>query len=328
MRALYSRAEKASMLSILAITTPIFLLIGAGYVARRSRLMSAEQMQGVSIFVLYLALPALVIRAFNQQPLGDILQLNYLVAYGLASALVFGLGLLISLRRERENLAAGAMQALGMAAANSGFIGYPVAAMVIGSPAAVLLALNMMVENLLIIPTALVLAEMASQRSGRLATTLKKTALNLVKNPVLVGLAIALSLAGSGLLLPAPLAKAVDMLAEAAGPAALFVIGGALFGLRLKGQTRHVSLIVIGKLLIHPLAVLAAFLVIPGIDPVYIVGAVLFASAPMISIYPLFGQRYGVGDMSAAAMLTATVASFVTLSLIIALLLHTPSLAL
>ncbi|WP_447927451.1 AEC family transporter [Vreelandella sp. EE27] len=316
------------MLAILAITTPIFLLIGTGYIARRSGLITADQMQGVAIFVLYLALPALMIRALNQQPLEEILQINYLVAYGAGSVLVFGIGLFISMQRRHEPLQIGAMQALGMSASNSGFIGYPVAAMVIGSPAAVLLALNMMIENLLIIPAALILAEMATQKSTRLSTTLKKTAFNLAKNPVLAGLAIGLSFAVSGLPLPDTLLTPIDMLAEAAGPAALFVIGGALFGLRPKGLTRYVSLIVIGKLLLHPLIVLAAFLVVPNIEPIYIVGAVLFASAPMISIYPLFGQRYGVGDMSAAAMLMATIASFFTLSLFIALLLSIPMLAL
>ncbi len=110
------------------------------------------------------------------------------------------------------------------------------------------------------------------------------------------------------------------MLANAAGPAALFVIGGALFGLQVKGMARDVGQIVIGKLLIHPLAILIAFLLIPGIDPLYIVGAVLFSAAPMISIYPLLGQRYGLGGVSAAAMLVATIASFFTLSLIIWLL--------
>ncbi len=50
-----------------------------------------------------------------------------------------------------------------MSASNSGFIGYPVAAMVLGSPAAMFLALNMLIENLLIIPLALTLAELGRQ---------------------------------------------------------------------------------------------------------------------------------------------------------------------
>ncbi|UXZ54035.1 AEC family transporter [Halomonas sp. 7T] len=305
------------MLAILSITTPIFLLIGLGYVARWSGIIMREQMQGVGIFVMYCALPALVIRALTQQPLEEIFKLNYLIAYGLGSIAVFGGGLLLCLKRQRQPLNISAMQALGMAAANSGFVGYPVAAMVIGSPAAVLLALNMVIETLIIIPAALILAEMGNQKGASLGKTVKQTALNLAKNPILIGLLIGISLAITGLNVPGPVYKAITLLADAAGPAALFVIGGALFGLQVKGMAQDVGQIVIGKLLIHPLAIFIAFFFVPGIEPLYMAGALLFAAAPMISIYPLFGQRYGLGGVSAAAMLVATVASFFTLSLTI-----------
>lgn len=308
------------MLAIVNITTPIFLLISLGYIARWSGIIQREQMQGVGIFVLYCALPALVIRALTQQPLEEILQLNYLLAYGLGSIAVFSAGLLLCLTLQRQSLNASAMQALGMAAANSGFVGYPVAAMVIGSPAAVLLALNMVIENLLIIPAALILAEMGSHQGSNIWKTIKHTALSLIKNPVLLGLLVGISLAVSDVQIPSPLFKAIDMLADAAGPAALFVIGGALFGLQVKGMVRDVSQIVVGKLLIHPLIIFIAFYFVPSIDPLYMAGALIFAAAPLISIYPLLGQRYGVGGISAAAMLMATVASFFTLSLIIGLI--------
>jgi len=192
--------------------------------------------------------------------------------------------------------------------------------MVIGSPAAVLLALNMLIENLLVIPAALILAEMGNHQGASVWKTVRQTTLSLIKNPVLLGLLIGICLAVSGIKIPVPLFKAIDMLAEAAGPAALFVIGGALFGLQVKSMASDVAQIAIGKLLIHPLAIFIAFYFVPGIDPLYIAGALLFAAAPMISIYPLFGQRYGLGGVSAAAMLVATVASFFTLSLIIGLM--------
>ena len=305
------------MLAILAITAPLFLLIGVGYAVRLMGIMSPEQMQGVGIFVMYCALPSLVIRALTQQPLEDVLQLNYLLAYGLGSLGVLLTGLLISVKLQRQPLNLGAMQALGMAAANSGFVGYPVAAMIIGPPAAIMLALNMVIETLIVIPTALILAETSLHRGQRLWVTMRKTALSLIKNPVLLGVLVGVAFAVSGLPLPATLAKAIDMLAEAAGPAALFVIGGSLYGLHVKGMARDVSQIVAGKLLLHPLAILVAFWLTPGIAPIYLAGALIFAAAPMVSTYSLFGQRYGLGGVSAAAMLVATTLSFISLNLVI-----------
>ncbi|PXX95118.1 AEC family transporter [Halomonas sp. LBP4] len=311
------------MLEILAITTPIFLLIGVGYVIMAGGIITREQLQGVGTFVMYCALPSLVIRALTQNPLDEVLQPHYLLAYGLGSLVVFGFALLLTLGLQGKSLSEGAMHALGMAASNSGFIGYPVAAMVLGaSPAAVLLALNMVIENLLIIPAALILAEAGRQSGTGIVTVARKTFVRLVRNPILIGLVVGVLLAISGLALPGPLAKAIDMLADAAGPAALFVIGGSLYGLQVRGMAGDVGQIVVGKLLLHPLAVLGIFLLLPEADPMLLTGALLFACAPMISVFPLFGQRYGLGGVSAAALMVGTLASFVTISLVIGLMTH------
>lgn len=309
------------MLEILAITTPIFLLIGAGYLAMATRLVNRERMQGVATFVLYFALPALVIRALTQNPLDEVIQPHYLLGYGLGSVAVFAFALLLTLALQGKSLSEGAIQALGMSASNSGFIGYPLAAMVLGSsPAAVIMALNFLIENLLIIPAALILAEAGRQSGAGIATTARQTFARLVRNPILIGLMLGLLLAVTETALPAPLARAVDMLADAAGPAALFVIGGTLFGLQVRDMLHDVGQIVVGKLILHPLAVLGVFLLMPALDPELLAGALLFACAPMISVYPLLGQRYGMAGVNAAALMVGTLAAFVTLSLAIGLM--------
>ena len=42
------------------------------------------------------------------------------------------------------------------------------------------------------------------------------------------------------------------------------------------------------------LALLVAFLLLPGVEPQLMVAGLLFASAPMMSIYPILGQRFGL----------------------------------
>jgi len=308
------------VLEILAITLPIFLLIGAGFTAARTGLLSRDNMQGVGTFVMYLALPSLIIRALTDHPLAEVFNPTYLLAYGLGSLATFLLGLALSMGLRGKRLDAGAIHALGMSASNSGFIGYPVALMAIGPPAAIFMALNMVVETLFIIPMALTLAEASRQNGNGIGQVARQTLARLTRNPVLIGLLIGMLLALSGLRLPGPLAKAVDMLADAAGPAALFTIGGMLHGLKVRGMAMDVGQVVLGKLLLHPLFVLVAFLLLPDPDPMLIAGAMLFACAPMISVYPLFGKQYGQGDTSAAGLMVSTLASFLTISLVIWLL--------
>jgi len=120
--------------------------------------------------------------------------------------------------------------------------------------------------------------------------------------------------------LPAVPLKVVDMLASASAPVALFVIGGSLYGLKTRGMAADVTQAALGKRILHPLALLAAFLLLPGVEPQLMVAGLLFASAPMMSIYPILGQRFGLEERCAAALVAATVLAFFSISGLLALL--------
>jgi predicted permease len=184
--------------------------------------------------------------------------------------------------------------------------------------AGVALALNMLVENLVVIPLLLVLAERGSGSNNpwhALAQSLTK----LAKNPLFIALLAGMAVSLSGWKLPAPVAQTITMFSAASGALSLFVIGGALVGLPLAGMGQRVWPIVMGKLLLHPLLVSLCILALPALgvaplSPELRMAAVLMAAMPMMGIYATLAQVYGQEDMSAAATLLATVASFVTIS--------------
>ncbi|MDH4563721.1 AEC family transporter [Pseudomonas sp. BN411] len=308
------------MLQILGITAPIFILIGIGYLSARGRLVSPEQVLGLGKFVITFALPALVIRALLEKPLDEVFDATYLLAYGIGSQLVFWGGFLFARLVRKDSLSGSALSGMGMSVSNSGFVGYPIVAMVLGSPAAVALALGMMVENLLMIPLALAIAELGRQNGGGLRAALLDTFMRLLRNPVIIAISVGLALALLGVRLPAVPAKVVEMLAMASAPVALFVIGASLDGLKAGGLVKDVAQLSIGKLVLHPLAVLLCFQLLPPVDPVLRVAGVLFACSPMMSIYPILGQRYGLEGRCAAALVVCTVLAFVSISLFIGLL--------
>lgn len=303
------------MLQILGITAPIFVLIGIGYLAARFAIVNREQVAGMGKFVITFALPALVMKALLDRPLEEVFDAHYVIAYGLASQLVFWGGLAFARLVRRDTLTASAITAMGMSVSNSGFIGYPIAAMALGSTAAVAMALNMMVENLLMIPLALMLAELGEQQGRGAAAALRETGLRLVRNPIILAISLGLALALLGVRLPAIPAKVLEMLALSAAPVALFVIGASLYGLKTRGLLADAAQLGVGKLVLHPLAVLACFTLIGGMEPSLATAGVLFACAPMMSVFPLLGQRFGLEGRCAAALVVTTVSSFVTISL-------------
>lgn len=303
------------MLQILQITAPIFLLIGLGYLAAMGGLLNREQVRGIGAFVITFAMPALLIRTLGTSPIQQTLVPGYLIAYAFGSLAAFTLAFGVSRWLRGDNLSGSAINAMGMSVSNSGFVGYPLVAAAIGSPAVLGMAMGMLVENLLMIPLALVLAEAGKQQGGGGLRVLGMTFGRLLKNPVIVGIIIGLGVSLLGIEIPPLLFKPIDMLAGVSAPLALFVIGAGLFGMKARGVWLDAAWISGGKLILHPLAVLCAFMLVPGVDPVMKAVGVLFACSPMMSIFPILGQRFGLEDRCSATLLVATVLSFVTISL-------------
>ncbi|MCQ4311913.1 AEC family transporter [Pseudomonas stutzeri] len=305
------------MFAILGITAPIFILIAIGFFSCRSGLVSRDQTVGMGRFVISFALPALVIKALLERPLAEVVDWNYLLGYGLGSLLTFGLGFIFARKVRKDTASGSALVGLGMSVSNSGFVGYPIVAIALGSPAAVALALGMMIENLLMIPLALTLAELGRQSASGLWPALRGTLANLVRHPILIAITLALLLAVFELRPPAVIMRVIDMLALASAPVALFVIGASLYGMKASGLALDVGQMAIGKLIVHPLMILLCFTLIPVSDPVLASAGVLMAAAPMMSIYPILGARYGLEGRCAASLVAATVLSFLSISLFI-----------
>ncbi len=301
--------------TIFGAIVPIFILLGIGYLAVLKRIVDKAHIQGMGRYVINIALPALVIQALLQRPLGEVFNVPYLLVYGLGSGLAFAITFGLVTLRGNAPLERRAMYALGTSASNSGFIGYPVAVLVVGPTAGIALALNMLIENLLVIPTALVLAELGRQAKGGVWETVKPVAVRILRHPLIIAIAVGTLLAALNLHPPAPIARVLEMLAASSSPVALFVIGGTLCGLRVRGMVKRVTRIALAKLSLHPLCILLMVLLIPGLDPVFATAAIIFACAPMLSMYPLLGQRYGFGELGTAAMVMATVLSALTLAL-------------
>lgn len=307
------------MLDILAITGPIYVTIGLGFVTTRLGLFTRADLQVLGKFVVNVSLPALLFNALAQRSLGEVMNGSYLLAYAAGSLAVLSLGRWWARRVMRKNATASAYVGMGISCSNSGFVGYPIAMLTLGPVAGVALALNMLVENLLMLPLAMALAERGEGTAGKWHRVLADSLVKLLRNPMIIALIAGFGFAMGGLHLPEPVARTVNLFAMTSGAMSLFVIGGTLVGLRVKGLRREVAQIAFGKLLLHPLGVLCALLVlpllgVPAIDPALRTAAVLMAAMPMMSIFPILAQRHGHDAFAAAALLGTTVASFFTIS--------------
>lgn len=310
------------MLAVLAITLPIYLVMAVGYLATRAGLFARTEMRVFGKYVINLALPALLFNALSSRSLAEVVNPVFIAAYAGGSLMAMAGGLLWARRVAGKPVPASAIVAMGMACPNSGFIGFPLVAQVFGAATAgVGVALAMVVENLLLVPLALAIAESGAgvddgsrSRGERLRRALLQSARGLVRNPMIWGIVSGFLFSLLGWHLPEPLARTVNLFAMSTAAISLLVIGGSLVGIRARGMARDVGTIAAGKLLVHPLAVLLMLVVLPPMDRQLETAVVLMAAVPMLGIYPILAQKHGQDALAAAAQLGTTIASFLTLT--------------
>lgn len=307
------------MLDILAITSPIYVTILIGFLATRFGWFDKAAMRNFGAFVIKLALPALLFNALAQRRFGDILNVSYLFAYAGGSLALVALSYVCCRRLARLDQSTSAIYAMGMTCSNSGFIGYPILLLTFAPVAGVALAMNVIVENVLVLPLLLAMAERGGSASGPWHKMAGRSFAQLARNPIVIGTAAGLLVSLLGWKLPGPAERTVAMFALSSSALSLFVIGGTLVGLQIRGLARRALPVVITKLVGHPLAVLAGvaaapLLGLPPLEPMLAMAAVLLAAMPMASIYPILSQAYGHEEFSATALVITIIASFFTLS--------------
>ncbi|MCD9147236.1 AEC family transporter [Pseudophaeobacter flagellatus] len=310
------------MTAILAITFPIYAALALGYGVVWKGWFNAADMRSFGRYVLNIALPAMIFSALASRSPAEVFQPGYAAIYTLGGLITITLSyLLLTLRgTDPKRRALGVM---GSTCPNNGFIGYPIMLLAFPDQAGLVLALNLTVENLVLIPICLLLVELADAPPGqRLLPRLGRILGDLAKMPMIIGLALGLLVSLSGVPLPGPLLKFVEMLAATAGALALLVIGGSLVGLPLHGNRALAAQISASKLLLHPAltALVAAVLMTTGIvtlSPALHSAVILSAAMPMFGIYTVLAQRQGLEGAASLAMLTATSGAFVTLTLLL-----------
>ncbi|MGY6695695.1 MAG: AEC family transporter [Roseinatronobacter sp.] len=298
---------------------PLFAVIGLGWLVVRSGYLDKQSVAPVGQVVIKVALPALIFLALAATPADQAFDIAFLVAYGLGSVMTMALCFAAARTLFALSHAEAAVIALGVSMSNSSFLGFPIAQALLPAEQAVrIFAHCLVVENLLILPIALLLIAFNSpEQSTRPRLSILWAQ---IRNPLLLALVAGGTVSMLGLELPVAARTVLQLLAQLSAPLALLVIGGMLASLPARGRARAVALVVVGKLGLHPLAVWGALAIFPGVSAPLATAGVLFAALPMITIFPLLAARAGQGQLAAFGVLAATLCSFATIPLLIHIL--------
>lgn len=302
------------MADVLAVTLPVFLLIGAGYLAVWRNLFTDVQVDGVMQFTQRFAIPCLLFSAMASLDLEADFDLRLLVSFYAGSISCFGISLLgarMLFDRSWEDAVAIAFATMF---ANTVLLGLPIATRAYGAdsltPNYTIIAFHASFCYLVGITAMEIARASAAPNDG--TALVKKVARAMFRNSLMIGVGLGLCVNLTGLTLPEPVSAAIKLMTEAALPAALFGLGGVLVRYRPEGDFKTIGMMVGLSMIVHP-AITFGLGTSLGLTQEALQGGVVTAAmAPGVNSY-LFAAVYGRAmRVSASAVLIGTAACVLT----------------
>ncbi len=304
------------MLDIFLRTVPFFALIGLGFVAGRTRFFTEEATAYLTKFVFYFALSAMLFKFSANLSLDEVFNFNLIAGYLTGTITVYLIATIVAVFRGLD-VSTAAIEAQCAAIGNVGFLGIPMLIMLFGPEA---VGPNMMLLAVdLIVFSSLIVILVTGSRDGRMSLGILRTiGLGLLKNPMIVSIALGLSWSAFGLPIPAPMQDFVDILGAAATPGALFAIGASLAS-KSAERLRIAGWLSFCKLVLHPACVAVGVLILFPIDAFSAAVVISAAALPVAGNVYMLAQHYGIAPQRvSAAILVSTAISIVSVSAVIA----------
>lgn len=304
------------MEAIFLKTLPFFALVGLGFWAGRTRFFNEEATAYLTKFVFYFALSAMLFRFSANLSLAEVLDWTLISAYLWGTLFIYLLVTAVALFR-RLPFEEVVIEAQCGVIGNTGFLGVPMLVLLLGEAAIGPVMLVLATD--LIVFSSLFTILITGSRDGRMSMAILRTVtLGLLKNPMVVAISAGLLYSAMALPIPTPVNEFLTLLGAAATPGALFAIGASLAG---KSAERLVvaGWLSFAKLVLHPAAVAFAALVIFQVDRFAAGVIIAAASLPVAGNVYILASQYKVAPTRvSASILISTLASIVTVSIIIA----------
>lgn len=298
---------------LLSVVLPVFLVVGAGYIAVWRGLFKDSAVDGLMAFTQKFAIPCLLFTGIATLDLGAEVELPLLAAYFGGAAGCFALGLLGArylFKRPWPDCIAIALTGMF---ANTVLLGLPVTERAFGAdalgPNYAIIAFNAGFCYLIGITA------MEIVRAQNKGLALVKTVANaMFRNSLMIGIVAGFIVNISGLPIPVIAQDALDLMIRSALPAALFGLGGVLYRYKPEGDMGTIAMLCALTLLVHPVITWSIGLA-GGLSTGQMRSAVLTAAmAPGINTY-IFADMYGVARrVVASTVLISTALTVVTAS--------------
>lgn len=300
-------------------TMPVFLVMAVGWFLMQIKLFNKDFLSVADKYVFKVALPVLLFRDIATTNLREGFQLKFVLFCMVATTVMFlGIWGLATLLMKDKSMVGAFTQAA--ARGSAAVLGIAFVENIYGNSGMAPLMIVSAVP-LFNIYSVLILTICAkdSQSAGR-KETIKRAFLNVLKNPIIIGIALGVPFSLLNIQLPIILSKAVANIAGTATPIALLVVGANFEGRRAIAKIKPTMLASLLKLLVIP-AVFFPFAVMMGFRGSELVAILVMLGSPTtVTCYIMAKNMDNDAELSSSIVVMATLLSSVTLTFWIFLL--------
>ena len=300
------------MQTLLDVILPVFLVIGAGYLATWRGYFSDAAVDGLMKFTQGFAIPCLLFAAMARLDLSAELNPSLLFSFYAAAITCFVLGLsgahFLFGRTLQDSVSVG----FACLFSNSVLLGLPITERAFGPDALAgnfaIVAFHAPVMYLI----GVTVMEIVRGSGQSPLATARTVASSMFHNALIVGIGLGLLVNVAVLPVPQVVFDGVDLMARAALPAALFGLGGVLVRYRPEGDLKVIAMVCVISLIVHPSLAWTLGSVLDLDRDAFRSVILTAAMAPGINTY-IFANMYGAAKrVAASAVLISTACSVVT----------------
>ncbi len=278
--------------------------------------------KGLSDFVYFLAVPALLFSLTAKGLPWAQVEWGITVSYFAVCYLLFIVSCLFSFKVFGLSLAQQALFGMAGVFGNTVLMGIPLIMSAFGEAGVLPLAMIISFHSIFLLPLVIVMAEVAREGGVDLRRIPKLLIQTICLNPIIMALVFGTLWGLTEVGVPTGVTKLLELLGAAAAPCALFALGASLVQLKLAGDISESITVAIIKLAVMPLSVWMVGGYVFELPQLWLAVAVVMAALPSGTMVFLTAQRYDLFVQRAAStVLISTLASVVTLTLVLWLVL-------
>lgn len=299
-------------MTVLETVLPIFLVIGLGLGLRWRGILTDDLVGALSKLVFYVAAPSLLFRATATGTLDETFNGSAMAVVAVVTLLVGAGTYLLCFRCHPHRRG---VIAQGVFRSNQVFIGLPIVIYAFGEEAVQVVAVQVSLTVILYNFLGVVFLILPQQdQSARSAAVWDRTAVRVLRNPLIVASAAGILYSLTGLPVPMVADRTLALLGRTAAPLALLTVGAGLEFDRLRGDIGTTTIVSTVKNILYPALILVGLRLV-GLEGLELAAPLMVMASPgAVMSYVMTRELGGDEKLAGAIVIGSTLLSVVTIT--------------